>query len=357
MKVFGIDLSTSLIATVDHSWDRCQREVLAAIAYWSGRHLPTLRLKRDALEVFCFSKLWYLAQMLPLPTAVANRINSAAGAFLWRGHLERLAWQELHSPFLQGGLQLSDLVSRGQALLAKQFCWAVGLDGPSKHHWAYWLGRQLADVLPQLEDGQHAPTSPPYWLQLADIIRELLAYDTVAQDGLQAATAKALYSSFMDSPPPPKIEARLDHLPWPLMWRRLWYKGLPHDEANTAFKLLHNILPVNARLARFGLPQQAACPHCPGVPETALHFFTSCQRISAMWQQLVAKLLPFTGPVADEELLMLAWPATALDADITAVMLAYIHLVWAARGDRRPPSFSSLQTLMRARPALVLSLL
>jgi hypothetical protein len=68
--------------------------------------------------VFVFSKLWYLAQILPLPQSVATRATSLAGAFLWSGHMERLAWQELHHKRQAGGLGVSCIFTRGQALLA-----------------------------------------------------------------------------------------------------------------------------------------------------------------------------------------------------------------------------------------------
>ena len=67
-----------------------------------------------------------------------------AGSFLWSGHLERLAWQEVHSPKLEGGLHVSFLATRAQALLAKQVCWTIGNGGPAATHWAYWIGRHLA---------------------------------------------------------------------------------------------------------------------------------------------------------------------------------------------------------------------
>ena len=81
------------------------------------------------METFALSKLWYLCQILPMPPQVAQQLTTAAGAFLWRGHLERLAWQELHCPPLEGGLGVSSIATRAQALLAKQFCWAVGQEG------------------------------------------------------------------------------------------------------------------------------------------------------------------------------------------------------------------------------------
>ena len=81
-----------------------------------------------------FSKLWYLAQALPMPASVSQQLTAAAGNFLWRGHLERLAWQELHRPLLEGGLAISCLQSRAQAMWAKQACWALGGDTQAGLH-------------------------------------------------------------------------------------------------------------------------------------------------------------------------------------------------------------------------------
>ncbi len=161
LKVFGVTFAPSLALTITASWEACSRGVLAAISFWSGRFLPTIRLKRDALEAFIFSKLWYLCQVLPLPAQVAQRLAAAAGTYLWRGHLERLAWQELHSPLAAGGLALSCLRTRAQALLAKQFCWAVGNGGKAAAHWAFWLGNRLGEALPGLAGTPQARSTPP----------------------------------------------------------------------------------------------------------------------------------------------------------------------------------------------------
>jgi hypothetical protein len=356
LKVFGVTFAPSLQATITASWDNCVRGVQATISFWASRHLTTLRLKRDALEVFAFSKLWYLAQILPLPSGVAQRVATAAGAFLWRGHLERLAWQELHMPFDGGGLNLSCLQSRGQALLAKQTCWAIGRGGQAAQLWAYWIGQPLATFLPALALGQHARHIPPPWQDLATLLLELFQYQTVDPTNLMATTAANLYSSFMETPPPPKVTLRRPDLPWDTIWPRLWRPRLMAEEQNMAFKLLHNILPLRARMARFGLVAQAHCPHCPGVAEDTLHLFTACVRVANTWQQLVATLVPHTGPIQDEDLLFLAWPRMARDYDITVIILAFISSVWAARDGRRPPTFEGLTELLRLKPAPFLPL-
>ena len=87
LKVFGVTLAPTLEATMAASWAACTRGVTAALNFWASRRIPTLRLRRDALETFALSKLWYLCQILPMPSQVAQQLTTAAVDFLWRGHL------------------------------------------------------------------------------------------------------------------------------------------------------------------------------------------------------------------------------------------------------------------------------
>jgi hypothetical protein len=133
LKTFGVTFAPSLGATVSLSWEDCLGRVQGAISGWRARRVPFLSERRDVLETFIFSKLWYLAQILPLPQSVTARATALAGAFLWGGHAERLAWQELHSRREEGGLAVSCIFTRGQALLAKQMCLQVVAGGSGWH--------------------------------------------------------------------------------------------------------------------------------------------------------------------------------------------------------------------------------
>jgi hypothetical protein len=79
-------------------------------------------------------------------------------------------------------------------------------------------------------------------------LEEIFASNTVSVSNPERATAVEIYTAFMDTPPPPKVEARLP-LQWDRVWRRLWGSGLPPHMVNPYFMLLHNILPLRARLA------------------------------------------------------------------------------------------------------------
>jgi hypothetical protein len=75
------------------------------------------------------------------------RIGAAIGHFLWAGRLEHLALDELHSPLHRGGLGLTCVATRTEALRFKLACHQLEARGQPRLHLAYWLG--------------HPATSPP----------------------------------------------------------------------------------------------------------------------------------------------------------------------------------------------------
>jgi hypothetical protein len=203
LKTFGVTFAPSLGATISLSWEDCLGRVQGAISGWRARQVPFLNEMRDVLETFIFIKLWYSAQILPLPQSVAAKDTGLAGSLLWGGHGERLAWQEQHNRREAGGLAVSCVFMRGQALLAKQMCLQVAAGSTLAAHLTFWLGPVVGHFVPSLAAGSHSPRPPAGLVQAADVLVELFSFGTVPPDSLASATAAAIYRVFMDTPPPP----------------------------------------------------------------------------------------------------------------------------------------------------------
>ncbi len=116
------------------------------------------------LEVYVFSKLWYLAQSLPLPQAAAAKATSMACSFLWLSYLERLAWQELHNREA-GGLRVSCILSKGQALFSKQLCHQAAVAGGTTAHLGLWLGQAVGHYILCLAVHAHTHSPPSHLVQ------------------------------------------------------------------------------------------------------------------------------------------------------------------------------------------------
>jgi len=105
------------------------------------------------------------------------------------------------------------------------------------------------------------------------------------------------------------------------------------------FSVLHDLLPVRATLHHLRMPE-APSPDClvcrpPAPPETSLHFFTKCSRVSAAWHFLFFKATMALGvALTDATLLHLAWPPTTarVDAAVTLAVITFSHWAWASRG-------------------------
>ncbi len=336
-KVYGVSFTADSGGTVQASWDRVLTGIEGVLRQWTARHLPTLLQRSQVLEVFALSKAWYMAQILPLPASFVGRLKRAAGGFLWRGHLERLAYDELHRPLSQGGLHLSCPASRAEALLGKQTLHLIANGGRAAGHLAYWLGQRVRDLWPALGPGPHPEVLPPSMASLATLVRELTSLDCVDPANPRASESKKIYKELTATLPPPKVELRQPGIDWRSSWVRLAKPGLPFLAVDVAFRALHNVLPLQTRLHRLlPLQHQPACLTC-GLVETPLHFFTACPRTGPAWEDLASRVATLQGgPVADIDLLFLAWPRRGgedLDLAITLAVVLFIEMAWESRED------------------------
>jgi hypothetical protein len=267
---------------------------------------------------------------------MVTRLQKAAGDFLWRGRLERLAYDELHTPLAEGGLRLSAIPERAQSLLAKQACHRLAAGGRPTQHLAYWLGLRLRHVLPGLAGGPHAEAIPVFLKELGTLLLEVFRLPSVSLDALSEATAAGIYSDLVSTPPPPKVEAKLPDLPWHWIWSRLSLASLPASAVDVAFSALHNILPLQVRRHRFNIIPSPACPRCQAAVEDVFHFFTACPRLAEAWEFLAHRAALCLGgaPPPDRLLLFLAWPRFPPSAAENAIVLAvvvFMELAWSTR--------------------------
>ena len=91
MKTFGIHFHTTYEETVEASWQACLTGVKKRLMSWASRAVPTLSQRIKVLGTYALSKLWYVAQVIPLPQRICNQLDVMVRAFLWRGRLEHLA--------------------------------------------------------------------------------------------------------------------------------------------------------------------------------------------------------------------------------------------------------------------------
>jgi hypothetical protein len=352
VKVLGFTFAADWEVAVAATWARVVGGMEATLNCWAARLLPTLQQRVQVLETFVLSRAWYFCQVFPLPAEWAARLRKAVAAFLWRGRTERLAMDELHRPRHQGGLGLSCVQSRAEALLTKQFLRFAAGGGPLTAHLSFWMGPQLRLRVPSLPLVPQAPSLPlpSFFQQLLPLLLEALALPAVAAADLGAVTSKGLYTQWTADLPYPKVEYKRPELPWHLIWPRL--ETLPLLDKDFFFSLLHNILPLPDRLRRLGMEPFAQCDSCGDPLADVLHCFVRCPRVAASWAFLlhrISRVVPFL--LGDDDVLFLAWPPSPVEDALLSAVSSYVVWVWESRLDPTPLDPAALAVVGREAAA------
>ena len=147
MKIFGFTICSTYQQTLKQTWERVVKGFQRVLFSWQSRQLETLAQRVEVTKTFALSKLYYVAQVLPLPNKYRKQIDSSLSKFIFRGRHERLQLDELQNSYEQGGLGLPNIAVKADSLLLKQMCRMMNLpDEKSFRLLGYWLGEFLRDT-------------------------------------------------------------------------------------------------------------------------------------------------------------------------------------------------------------------
>ena len=196
IKVFGIFICDSYRSLIKRNWDFRFENFVAAIRSWSPRVLETLLQRVEVLKLFAFSRVYYVASVLPITETMAKKFEKEVGKFLWNasGKVLRVSLEELQNCPEKGGLGLPCLRNRNKALMLSQLLRLLkSRDRKSLGHVGYWLGELLGDLLPGIDGGEHALEVPVYYEHLSLLVADAKADEIIKQNNWRALTSKIIY--------------------------------------------------------------------------------------------------------------------------------------------------------------------
>ena len=339
MKIFGIVVCPQYNETVKQTWELVLRGLQKTLFSWGSRALNTLQQRVEVLQTFALSKLWYSAQVLPLPAQMVKKIESASSAFIFRGRPERLKLAELQNPKEEGGLGLVCVATKAECLLLRQSLRILAQPTSDCYlHLGHWLGFALKETFPQLEMCQQA-LQPRFSLHksMLEVLEEGLLREEYDPKNLNSVTTSIIYKGrAADIVPPPKIQLKNPGVDFVgLVYPRLSYNILEAEARDVLFCLVHNIQPTRQRMFEQNRVQSASCPNqeCLGRNQDIEHMFSSCSLVSEAWVWLRTRLLrhfPSTvgaSGTSSEDFLLLRFPMDVMDKEIVWLVGNYCNLV------------------------------
>ena len=95
MKIFGFTVCPNYQQTLKKTWTIVLKGFVKVVHSWQSRQLETLSQRVEVAKVFALSKLYYVAQVLPLPAKHRKHVESCLSKFIFRGRHERLKLGEI----------------------------------------------------------------------------------------------------------------------------------------------------------------------------------------------------------------------------------------------------------------------
>ena len=362
MKVLGLVVSPLYSETLRHTWDNAFRGLQKTLFSWESRALSTLQQRVTVLQTFAMSKLWYTAQVLPLPVAMVKKIESASSAFIFRGRPERLKLADLQNPVEKGGLGLTCVATKAECLLLRQSLRILHhQESNCSRHLGFWLGSSLEEAFPHLSTPLPAlPPNLPLHRAMLEALEEGLLRNEFDPKKLESTSSRTLYKSrAADVIPIPKVETKYPGVDFhDLVYPRLRHSILESEPRDILFCLVNNIVPNRERLFTQQRAQDPFCPllECQGKVQDTEHLFCSCYQVNQAWLWLRTKLLnllPNTvGAVgtSSEDFILLRFPKDTMDKEVVWLLGNYCDIVMqVAVGKKRRLMANQMAALLRSR--------
>ena len=332
LKIFGIIFKPTIQETIRVTWKECEERFRGCLMAWRGRTLNLLKQRVFVLNIFATSKLWYLAQVLPITKTTLTFLEREVGTFLWKGRLERLAMDEIVCDVMDGGLGLPNIQAKCDALFLKQIVRILQYPSSTRSNLIYWLGLSIRSEFPDLNTGLQSEFITPYFRYCVRLIRDRSLSKEMNSENLTYFTTKIIYKDFNSTPKPPKIVNKFN-LDWGRVWLRLENRAMSSEARDILFSVIHNIYPNKQRLHNMNLHPTGMCNFCPNEIQSNVHLFTQCSATRACWIYIKNKLI-YNHVIAnivtnDFELFMLNTTINEQRIDVYCYIIAqyvlYVH--------------------------------
>ena len=319
LKVLGVVFGRDIKTTIKLNWPRVVQVVKGTLSRNNVRHL---NLKQRALFVnmFALSKLWHVAQVLPIRKMDVKAIKTAISYFLWKGSLFSLPIDVCCSPKSEGGLGLPDIHLRCNAMFAVR--WQSLLFTDSDSFASEWLDTLLGAV--PVGNPPNIPAvwaGAPHYQQLLSI-RAYCAAPHLTTTG--RATMRELYRVQVEAAdrPTPRVVRKFPTTNWKQVWANLQSPALDEAAREAWFIAVHDLVGTRARLHSCGRDVADLCPHCQEADDLE-HRLTRCGGAAPAWRWARRVLHKLLGrEVGVEALLRPDYNATSEQSQAVATWLA-----------------------------------
>ncbi|KAJ1519149.1 hypothetical protein ONE63_011243 [Megalurothrips usitatus] len=303
LKVLGVVFRPSIRLASRDNWASVLAGVRGVLRDNAARALGLSR-RAAYVSTFALSKMWHVAQVLPVPKSVAADVTKAVRMFLWRGQLLTTSMAVACTPRCQGGLGVPAIEAKALALFTGR--WQSVL----VHDPDCFAGEWLHVLLGTFPLGQHQRRVWPAAWHFKAFHATRTSAAAAPPDVPARAAIHAIYSELVNAAPltVPRVVAKAPGVQWRRVWENVRRREVPVNVQDSWWKAVHDLPATRHRLQRIGRSESRMCPTC-AAPDTLAHRLARCVRVQDVWRRTQATLTRLLGTTAT--------PRTLLQPDFT----------------------------------------
>lgn len=269
-KLLGMYVNRDFSKMIEKNWQEIYNRINGAIISQKSKNLNFLN-KIMFINTYLFSKIWYIAQVLPIKNDFLAKIIKITNTFLWSGSLFKIARKQLYLPKIKGGVNLIDVDAKRFALFLKNAF--LILKSPGNSASREIVNDILTSFLSDIVTFQVPQEYIPY-------INKIIQLNL---DPENDNTTKGIYKKIVDAQEcTPYVCTKNKNIKWDIIWNVLATNCLPTIWIQTLYFIVNDVYPYGEKKFRNNIESSALCKFC-NVTETLTHRMCYCQNAFDIW--------------------------------------------------------------------------
>ena len=307
IKLLGVIFYDDLIHSVNVNWTKVITELEKRANSLRYRFL-SFKGKTMYLNCLLLSKVWYLANILLMPSWAQTKINKIIFSAFWGSETDPIQRKILHNKIDNGGTNLLN-VKRQNVSLHIKYILSIA-EGEGKTLWDKIAKFYLAHLLYSIDKNEQfrkiamdnkSPKCifnsdiPSYYINLIPYLK-IFFKNFKKKHGnqypkLKLVSVRDIRTLLQKDEPKPLIKGEIywntkiqKNLKWNSIWENTFLTHTIPFYTNILFKLRHNIIPSNMFLSKRSRNTKfnIKCKTC-GQNEDAYHIFVTCPLAAGYW--------------------------------------------------------------------------
>ena len=362
LDMVGVQLCATPTQTRQVNGEKLQEKVKNTIGPWKGGKFMPLTQRPFSTNTFCLSKLWFRSASLNLRESDFKFINCQIKSWVFADQLEYPQEVVLHRPRDKGGLNLINVKFKAAAEMIRSFLetaliitFRQNLLHSALYQWNVLNNRDIPNP------GKH-----PYLTEdMFSLIQEVKEEGLLNLANMKSGTwykvlmeNKILMQTDVDGTrnlKPCRAELNNPLVDWDSVWALANIKGLDSTEQTFLWKMLHNLLPTQARLFHLKM-KNALNPNCilcdvTDGPADLTHTLLTCplnKEVTVWLMRVLHVHLPDLEP-RQVVLLDLGHLEESLKLPIVWIIANTLSLVWDSRKEKKKPGLHKTRSFLEAK--------